>query len=85
MNGQTNLILYLYHVVSSKTLHPTFTVRYVLNIPLQDREDGGDKLPVRAQAAAVQAPRPRPHQGDHAQGQLQGTLSGEIQHCTVNF
>ena len=44
----------------------------------QDREDGGDQLFVRAQAAAVQAPRPRPHQGDHAAGQLQGTLSGKI-------
>ena len=34
---------------------------------------------MRAQAAAVEAPRARPHQGNHAKGQLQGTLPGEIQ------
>ena len=56
-------------------------------ITFQDCEDGGDQLFVRAQAAAVQAPRPRPHQGDHATGQLQGTLSGKIkaQLCSPNI
>lgn len=42
----------------------------------QTEEDGGNKLPVRSQKAALQARGPRAHQGDHAAGEPGGNFSG---------
>mmetsp|Transcript_73865 Transcript_73865/g.207409 ORF Transcript_73865/g.207409 Transcript_73865/m.207409 type:complete len:213 (+) Transcript_73865:443-1081(+) len=44
----------------------------------QDGQHGGDQLPVRAQEAAKQAPRPRPHQGDHPPRQPGEYLAGGL-------
>ena len=71
-------------VIASSLVVQTVSASRIFNLHrddyvFQNGEDGGDQLSVRAQAAAVEAPRARPHQGNHAKGQLQGTLPGEIQ------
>lgn len=45
---------------------------------LQSEEDGGNQLPVCAQEAAFEARRPGAHQGDHAEGEPRGDISGRL-------
>ena len=45
-------------------------------------QDGGDKLPVRAQEAALKTPGTCAHQRDHAACEPQGHLAGALMHNT---